>query len=212
MAPVGAESDESVKVAIVVFSAVLLCLSATTSKAQDAKTPAAKPAAKAQAAPSAEGVDEVEVLKVSATVEKIDLQSRKVTLLLDSGKKKTYKVDKSVQNLDQVKAGDKLKIAYTEELIIVVGKSNEKPGAAAGEAVGVAPKGAKPGIVMVDTAAVSAKIVAVDTTKHSVTLLDPDGKKKTVKLGKKVTNLDQLKAGETVDVVLTESLVVDVVK
>jgi hypothetical protein len=78
--------------------------------------------------------------------------------------------------------------------------------------VGVAPKGAKPGIVMVDTAAVSAKIVAVDTTKHTVTLLDPDGKKKTVKLGKKVTNLGQLKAGETVDMVLTESLVVDVVK
>ena len=109
-----------------------------------------------------------------------------------------------------MKAGDKLTIVYTEELIIVVGKSNEKPGA--GEAVGVAAKGAKPGIVMVDTATVSAKILAVDTTKHTVTLLDPDGKKKTVKLGKEVTNLDQLKAGETVDLVLTESLVVDIFK
>jgi len=158
VAHVGKESDEFVKVAIAVLSGVLLCLSASASKAQDTKTPAAKPASQAQAAPSAEGVDEVEVVKVSATVEKIDLQSRKVTLLLDNGKKKTFKVDKSVQNLDQVKVGDKLKISYTEELIIVVGKSNEKPGAATGEAVGVAPKGAKPGIVMVDTAAVSAKI------------------------------------------------------
>ena len=196
-----------------VLSVVILFVCAGAATAVDAKAPTAKPAApEAQSAPTAEGVDAVEVIKVSAIVEKIDLQNRKVTLLLDNGKKKTYKVDKSVQNLDQVKAGDKLKISYTEELIIVVGKSTEKPGAAAGSAVGVAPKGAKPGIVMVDTAALSAKIVAVDTAKHSVTLLDPDGKKKTVKLGKNVTNLDQLKAGETVDMIMTESLVVEVVK
>jgi hypothetical protein len=96
--------------------------------------------------------------------------------------------------------------------IILVGTSNQAPGAASGGEVGVAPKGAKPGIVMVETSALSAKIVAVNTAKHSVTLVDPDGKKKTVKLDNKVTNLDQLKAGETVDMVLTESLVVDVVK
>ena len=86
---------------------------------------------------TAQGVDTVEVVKVSATVEKVDLGTRKVTLLLENGKKKTYKVDKRVQNLDQVKAGDKLKISYTEELVILVGKSNEKPGAAEGGAVGV---------------------------------------------------------------------------
>ena len=55
---------------------------------------------------TAQGVDAVEVLKVSATVEKVDLGSRKVTLLFENGKKKTYKVDKSVQNLDQVKVGE----------------------------------------------------------------------------------------------------------
>jgi hypothetical protein len=79
-------------------------------------------------------------------------------------------------------------------------------------AVAVKPKGSKPGIVMVDTSAISAKIVAVDTVKHRVTLVDPDGKKETVKLGSKVTNLDQLKAGETVDMVMTESLLVEIVK
>lgn len=201
------------KVASAVFSVALLFAYAGVATAQDAKAPAAKPAtAKTQVTPTAEGVDVVEVMKVSATVQKIDLPSRQVTLLLDNGKTKTFKVDKSVQNLGQVKAGDKLKISFTEELIIVVGKSNEKPGAAAGGAVGVAPKGAKPGIVMVDTAAISAKVVAVDTTNHSVTLLDPDGDKKTVKLGKNVKNLGQLKAGETIDMVLTQSLIVEVVK
>ena len=159
-----------------------------------------------------QAVDAVEVLKATATVEKIDLEHRKATLLLDNGKKKTYKVDKGVQNLDQVKVGDHLKISYTEEIIILVGKSNETPGAAAVGEVGVAPKGTKPGIVMVETTAVSAKIVSVDSEKHRVTLLDSDGKKKTVKLGKKVTNLDQFKAGESIDMVMTDSLLIEVVK
>ena len=188
------------KAASLVLTLALLCATGPSKASQT------------QTAGTAEGVDAVEVVKVSATVEKVDLGSRKVTLLLENGKKKTYKVDKGVQNLDQVKVGDKLKISYTEELIILVGKSNEKPGAAEGGAVGVSPKGAKPGIVMVDTVAVSAKILAVNTAKHTLTLEDPDHKKKTVKLGSKVTNLDQLKAGETVDMVITESLVVDIVQ
>lgn len=167
---------------------------------------------RAQSGGTGEGIDTVEVLKVTATVEKIDLEKRKVTLLLDDAKKKTYKVDKSVRNLDQVKVGDLLKISLTEEILILVGKSNETPGAASAEEVGVAAKGAKPGMVMVDTSALSAKILAVDAQKHRVTLLDPDGKKKTIKVSKKVTNLDQLKVGETVDMVMTDSVVVEIVK
>ncbi len=62
-------------------------------------------AAKAQTAATAQGVDAVEVIKATATVEKMDLEHRKVTLLLENGKKKTFKVDKSVQNLDQLESG-----------------------------------------------------------------------------------------------------------
>jgi hypothetical protein len=175
---------------------------------------AAGPIGSAQDQPGAtdQGIDAVDVIKVTATVEKIDLEHRKVTLLLDDGKKKTYKVDSRVQNLDQVKVGDHLKIAYTEEILIVVGKSNETPGGASSGEVAVAPKGDKPGVVMVDTSALSAKILAVDAAKHRVTLLDPDGKKKTIKVSNKIANLDQLQVGETVDMVMTESLLVEIVK
>jgi Cu/Ag efflux protein CusF len=158
-----------------------------------------------------EGIDTVEVVKASATVEKIDLEKRKVTLLLEDGKKKTYKVDGRVQNLAQVKVGDHLEMAFTEEILIVVGKSNETPGATSAEQVSVSPNGAKPGVLMVETSAVSATIVAVDAQNHRVTLLDPDGKKKTIKISKKVTNLNDLKVGETVDMRMTDSMVVEIV-
>ena len=165
--------------------------------------------APAQSGGTDQGVDAVEVVKVTATVEKIDLKNRKVTLLLDDGKKKTYKVDNRVQNLAQVKVGDHLAMSFTEEILIVVGKSNESPGAAAGEQVSVAPNGT--GVMMVDTSAVSAQILAVDPQNHRVTVLDPDGKKKTIKVSKKVTNLDQLKVGDTVDMLMTDSTVIEIV-
>ena len=168
-------------------------------------------ATQAQSGATDAGIDAVEVVTATATVEKIDLEKRKVTLLLDDGKKKTYKVDSRVQNLAQVKVGDHLEMSFTEEIAIVVGKSNETPGSASSERVSVAPNGTKPGVVMVETSVMSAQIVAVDAPNHRVTLLDPDGKKKTIKVSKKVTNLDDLKVGETVDMLMTDSTVIEIV-
>jgi hypothetical protein len=102
-------------------------------------------------------------------------------------------------------------MAFTEEILIVVGKSNDAPAAASAEQVSTSPNGAEPGIVMVESSAVSAQILAVDAENHRVTLLDPDGKKKTIKVSKKITNLDELKVGETVDMLMTDSIVVEIV-
>lgn len=135
----------------------------------------------------------------------------KVTLLLDNGKKKTYKVDKSVKNLDQVRPGDHLNMSYTEELVVMVGKSGDTHGSASMNTVSVAPKGSKPGVVMVDTVAESGTIAKIDAEKHKVTITDANGKKKTVKVSKSV-DLAHLQVGQTVDAVLTESLIVSVSK
>jgi hypothetical protein len=165
----------------------------------------------AQALSPEHGIDDVEVVTVSAVVDSIDLEKHKVKLTLDDGKTKTYKVDKSAQNLDQVQVGDHVKIACTEELMVTVNKAGETPSAAAAGMVGVAPKGAKPDVVMVETTAMSGKILAIDTEKRKVTYLDADGKKKTVKVQKDV-DLSGLAVGESVDAVLTESVVLDVTK
>ena len=157
-------------------------------------------------------IDAVDVVRVNATVEKLNLENRKVTLTLEDGKHKTFRVDKSVQNLDQVKVGDHLKLAYTEEILIVVGKSSQAAGMSGAGMVSVVPKGVKPGGVMVETVSMTGKILAVDAAKQKVTIEEPDGKKKTVKISKKATNLDQLKVGETIDVGITEALAVEVVK
>lgn len=165
----------------------------------------------AQATSSEKGIDDVEVVTLSGIVDSVNLEKRKVTLTLDDGKKKTYKVDKSAVNLDQVKPGDHVKMACTEELIVTVNKKGEAPGAADVGAVSVAPRGAKPGAVMVETVAMSGRILAIDNAKHKVTFEDPDGKKKTVKV-KKGVDISGLAVGESVDAVMTESVAINVTK
>ena len=67
----------------------------------------------AQTVASDKGIDDVEVIKTSAVVDKVDLEKRKVTLILEDGKKKTFKVDQSVRKLDRVEVGDHLNLSYT---------------------------------------------------------------------------------------------------
>ena len=157
-----------------------------------------------------QGIDEVDVVKATATVEKIDLAKRKVSLLFDDGKKKTLKVDKSVRNLDQVKVGDHLNLTYAEEIVMLVGKTKEAAGAESAGLVSIVPKGSKPGSVMTETTSLTAKVLSVDPQKRHVVLEEPDGKKKTLKLSKRISNVDQLKPGETIDMVVTEALVIEV--
>jgi hypothetical protein len=169
------------------------------------------PRSHAQVLSPDKGIDDVEVVTVTAVVDKIDLEKRKVTLTLDNGKTRTYKVDKAALNLDQVQVGDHVKMSYTEELIVTVNKSGETPSAASVGAVNLAPKGSKPGGVMVDTTAISGKILAIDAEKRKVTYEDAEGKNRTVKVRKGV-DISGLAVGESVDAVMTESVVIAVTK
>lgn len=169
------------------------------------------PESQAQAISPDKGIDEVEVLVVTGVVDKIDLEKRKVTLTLDDGKNKTFKVDKSAVNLDQVQVGDHVKIACTEELVVTVNKAGETPAAASINEVNVAPRGSKPSGIVVQTTAISGKILAIDPDSRKITFEDPDGKKRTVKVRKSV-DISGLVVGDSVDAVLTESVAIDVTK
>jgi hypothetical protein len=60
----------------------------------------------------------------SATVTKVDVAKRKLSVKLDDGKHKTLKVDKNVRNLDQINVGDKLKLSYAEEMRRTAGRDD----------------------------------------------------------------------------------------
>jgi hypothetical protein len=157
-------------------------------------------------------VDQVEVTKVTGTVQKVDNNKRTMAMKLDNGKKTTLKVDKSVKELEKFQPGDRVQLSYTEEIIAMADRSDE--GAAALAKYGtidVEPEGDKPALVKVDTTEISGKIVSIDPKKRRLTFEDPEGKKRTLKLSQRIKDLDQFKPGERINMAITDEMVVEAV-
>jgi hypothetical protein len=150
--------------------------------------------------------------KASATVTKLDVANRHLTIRNDAGDEYTIDVDPAVRNLAQVKVGDKIVVTYYQS----VAASIVKPGAAAGAASTVeadrAKEGERPGGTARSTTRIPVTIVSVDTQKNvvkfrgddnlvrSTNVVSPEGK----------TFIKTLKAGDQVMLTYAESVAVSV--
>jgi hypothetical protein len=173
---------------------------ARVSAAEDAT----EPAAGEQMAPMGRAII-VDTITATATVTAVDHAKRTVTLRNPDGTTSMYKVGKDVVNFDQIKVGDQVKATLVESLALAIRKPGEPPSAGESRTVALAPRGAKPGGIVVDTAELSAKIQAIDTTKRTVTLMGPAGNKQTLKVGPDI-DLTKLQVGDNVVVRYTEAL------
>ncbi len=168
--------------------------------------------AEPKAAPQPMGAAVIDVVKMTATVEKVDYATRMVTLKGPKGNMLTFKAGDAVKNLDQVKVGDKVVAKYLESVAVFVRKSSDPPSAGEMDAVGVAPKGAMPGMVMVKTDEVTAKVTAVDVKGRTLTLMGPEGKTQKFKVDKSVKRLNEIKKGDDITLRVTQALAIDVMK
>jgi hypothetical protein len=103
-----------------------------------------------------------------------------------------------------------VKAVLTEAAAISIGKG-AAPVGTSGSLVALAPVGAEPGSVMVNTTQVTGKITAVDAGRRKVTYRLPDGSTATVKAGKDV-NVAALSPGDDVTITLAEGLVISAEK
>ncbi len=152
----------------------------------------------------------VDTFDTTAKVTAVDASKRKVTLVFPDGKKTTYKAGPEVVNFDQIQVGDQVRATVTEEAAIFIGRG-APPSAAAATGVALAPVGAKPGGVLVDTMQVTVKVTAVDAKSRRVTFELPDGTSKKVKVGKKV-DLAAVTPGDSITVQVSEGLAITVEK
>jgi hypothetical protein len=164
------------------------------------------PIAQAQVKDGAVVVDEVEAV---VTVTKVDPKARTVTFRGPKGGVATLQVPPESQNLDQVKPGQQYKMKYVEAVAVAISKGG-KPSATAGEQVKLAPKGAKPGGMMVRAVQVSAVIDAIDLTNRYVAVRGPKGNTLALKAADDIA-LDQLGVGDRISLLYTEALAVDMV-
>ena len=170
-------------------------------------------AGKKQGAPKEAGKPELlltEVVYAAATVEDLDYQKRTLTLRSSDGKAITIKVDKGVNNFDQIKKGDQVKAEYLEALGVYVRKPDWPP--AVVEAGNVAVKGRPPAAVVVDTIQLPGTVEAIDHSKRTVTLKGPGGNLRTFAVDQRVKRFEKLKKGDEIVLVITEAVAISVQK
>jgi len=168
--------------------------------------PAAVPAA------DKPGGEASELVVVTATVQKIDMATREVTLKGEDGKIETVKVGPEARNLGQLKVGDKVTAKYYQALAIFVAPPGGQPSVSETTDVERAALGQKPGGQITNVVEATATVEAVDLKKRTVTVKGPKGNVNTVKVGDHVKKLDQVKVGDQVVVRYTEAVAISVDK
>jgi Cu/Ag efflux protein CusF len=161
--------------------------------------------------PGEPGGVRVKTYKETARVTGIDKATRKVTLVTKDGAKSTVKAGPEVANFDQLEVGDQVKATVTEQLVVFARNAGEPAGDGAAAALTLAPLGAKPGGLLVNTEEVTAKVKSIDLKHQKATLLFPDGTSHTFKVRPDV-DLTKHAAGEDVVFRATEAVAISVEK
>lgn len=156
------------------------------------------------------GVVEENKVTTTATVEKIDLETRLVTLRGEDGEVFTIKAGEEVRNLPQVEVGDQVVTTYYESLAYSVHKPGSlEAGAAASTGAARAELGQKPGGVAANVVQVVATIVAIDKATPSVTLKKADGEVVAIRV-REPKRLEGVAVGDMVEITYTEALAIAV--
>jgi hypothetical protein len=166
----------------------------------------------AYASPDPLNVENTETL--TATVQAVDQAKRLVTLKAPNGNTQTIEVGPEVQNLPQVKAGDKVVVHYYEGLAAELKKKGEPAPAhdvaEASVAMKAAP-GQKPGAMVGSAVNNTVVIQAVDKTANTVTFTTKDGTHTVaVKKPEAQKFIAGLKKGDQVDITYTQALAISV--
>ena len=174
-----------------------------------AKSTAQEMVAQATPTPMA-GMIQENTVSTTATVEKIDYKTRKVTLRGPDGKLTTITAGEQVRNLAQVKKGDVVAITYYESLAYeVVPAGQGAPGVSVVEDAARAKPGERPAGAAAQAVTVTSTIEAIDKDTPAVTLKGPDGKTVAIKVRDR-SKLDHVKVGDLVSLTYTEAVAIGV--
>jgi Cu/Ag efflux protein CusF len=149
-------------------------------------------------------------VKVTATVEAIDLPNRIVTLKDKDGVVTDLQVGKEVRNLAQVKKGDQVVAIYREAVAYEVLKAGTAmPSSDESVVADRAKLGDKPAADVTKVQTLTSEITAIDKKASEVTLKVPEGHQVTVKV-KDPKKLDGVSVGDLVQLTYTRAVAIAV--
>ena len=144
------------------------------------------------------------------TVVKIDRKARRVTFQGPRGNQVSMIVPQEAQNLDQVRVGSLFNVKYVEAMAVSLQRGGQ-PSVGVDQQVRLAPKGGNPGGVVVNTARIRATVVAIDYSDREVAVKGPQGNIRSFRVAEEVQGLRDVKVGDSINVVYSEALALDMV-
>lgn len=146
-----------------------------------------------------------ETFTETATVAALDKASRRVTLATADGRKVSFTAGPEIRNFDQLKVGSKVKATLSEKLHVFVRGYPETPSITRSAEVGVAARGARPGVMIAESFELVAKVTAIDSAKRTATLQFAEGQTRVVTVRPDV-DLSRYKVGDSLVVRADASL------
>lgn len=156
-----------------------------------------------------DGVVVVDTLELEATVVAIDATTRQIRLKPRHGDEKVFTAGDEMVNFDQVRVGDTVHAVVVEATAINLVSGGSSEVAAAAEAIMLAPRGAKPGGVVVDAVEVFGTVVAIDGHDHTVTVQFATGLTEVLQV-RKHRDLSQIALGDSIRFRMTEAVAISV--
>lgn len=147
---------------------------------------------------SAQGVEKVDGVSLTAEVMDIDRADRTLILRKDDSMVFALEVSQAARNIDQIEIGDILKLDYGESISLYFDGPGQKPRSNDDMALSRSAEGEKPAGTVVEMVNVSAKVLAIDKGKRVVTLELVDGKQMDTKVDPSVKAFDTLKVGDLI--------------
>lgn len=155
-----------------------------------------------------------QVVSVTAEVQKVDLEKRDLTIKDQQGNVSSFTVDKRVERLNEIKAGDKVNVDYyvslASEIREPTAEEKENPITVL-EVAAKAPPDTAPSAGGLRQIKAVVTVEGIDRPAEKVTLKGPLGDTITIKV-LDPSRLDKVSLGDTVIIIYTESLAVSVEK
>jgi hypothetical protein len=158
------------------------------------------------------GIVVTDALEMRAVVEAIDPAKRTLKLRDPQGRSFSLKADKTVKNFQNLKKGDRIRVDFIESIAVSVRRSDAPPNAVDTRLVSVAPKGAKPAILLAETVQMAAVVEAVDLKAHTLAIRERNGTRRTVTVDRSFKKLGEVRRGDDVILRMTEALAIRIEK
>jgi hypothetical protein len=153
-----------------------------------------------------------EIREISATVTALDLAERAMTIKGPAGNEFTVEVDPAVQNLAQVKVGDKVVARYYESIGADLRQAGDSTSPKIELTDAVAAAGQRPAAMAGERMTIPVTIVAVDKDAHVVRFYGADRRVRelAVQTPEAKAYIRKLRGGDEVIVTFTEALAISV--